>query len=130
MDVLESATRGSSQVLLDSSVIPSLRRFPTLGGRIKPGEVPTASFVSRPELRNAVSAGNLRGVPRALDELPVLNTRPSLNTRINIRGQLPAGRGRFGDGIIGGQAVEGGIPLITDDAALGAAVRALGGVAR
>jgi predicted nucleic acid-binding protein len=51
-------------------------------------------------------------------------------TRINVRGLLPAGRGRFGDGIIGGQALEQGIPLITNDQALGEAVRTLGGTVR
>ena len=130
VDRVFDATGGGSRVLLDSSVVPPLRRDPTLGGRLKPGEVPGVSFVTRPELRNAASSGSLRGVPAILDDLPVLSTRPSLNTRINVRGQLPAGRGRFGDGIIGGQAIEGRIPLITDDPALAGAVRALGGVAR
>jgi len=65
-----------------------------------------------------------------LDGLPVNVLRPSVDTRINVRGLLPAGRGRFGDGIIGGQALEQGIPLVTDDTHLAAAVRALGGTVR
>ena len=98
---------------LDSNVIPQLRSNPALSGRIGAGETPVVSNVTRPELRNAVSTGNLKGVPRALDGLPVVNPSSSLNTRINIRGQLPAGRGRFGDGVIGAQALENkALPLI------------------
>jgi predicted nucleic acid-binding protein len=123
--------RGRPQVLLDSSVIPLLRRDPTLGGRIAANEEAVVSFITRPELRNAVAQGRgLRCVPRALDDLAVLGTRPSLDTSINLRGLLAPGRGRFGDGIVGGQALDLRIPLITDDAELAAAVRALGGVVR
>ncbi len=73
---------------------------------------------------------SLRGVPGAAYDLPTLTTKPSLNTRINIRGMLPAQPGRFGDGIIGGQALENNIPLITNDKALKAAVESLGGATR
>lgn len=88
------------------------------------------SNVTRPELRNAVLTGNLKGVPRALDGLPVANPASSLNTRINIRGQLPAGRGRFGDGVIGAQALENNIPLITNDKALRGVIQSMGGSVR
>ena len=88
------------------------------------------SFVTRPELRNAVSTGNLRGVPRALDDLGILNTQTSLNLRINIRGGLPAGRGRFGDGIIGAQALESRIPLITGDRSFAELLSRYGGRVR
>ena len=118
------------RVLLDSNVVTELRANPTLSGRIRPGEVPVVSNVARPELRNAVSTGSLRGVPRALDDLPVANLPSSLNTRINIRGQLPSGRGRFGDGVTGAQALENNIPLITNDRALRGVVQSLGGTVR
>lgn len=119
-------------MLVDSSAIPGLRLDPTLGGRIRPGERPIISFVSIPEMRNAIGkpGSNLRGVPGIARSLPQLDSVPSLNTRIGVRGFLPAGRGRFGDGIIGGQALENNIPLITNDRNLGDAVRSLGGIVR
>lgn len=120
----------AGNVLLDSSVIAGLRKDPTLGGRVLSGESSLVSYVTRPELRNAVSTGNLKGVPGALNDLPVLGTRPSLNLRINIRGALPSGRGNFGDGVIGAQAVQYRLPLVTNDRALGNAVRAFGGTVR
>jgi hypothetical protein len=45
-------------------------------------------------------------------------------------GTLQRERGRFGDGIIGAQAVKSGIPLITNDRELGRAVRSAGGTVR
>ena len=77
-----------------------------------------------------MATGNLRGVPRAFQGLQVLGERPSLDAIINFRGGLVRTTGRFGDGIIGAQAVEVGVPLITSDAELAAAVRAAGGVVR
>ncbi len=128
-DGTKVANKGN--VLLDSSVIASLKKNPTLNGKIKPGENPVVSNVTGPELRNSVSnGGNLKGVPRALDSLPVVKPATSVNTRINIRSKLPAGRGRFGDGVIGAQAVEEQLPLITNDKNLGGAVKAAGGVVR
>ncbi len=133
------ATRGgggvgghADHVLLDSNVTTGLKADPKLGGRIQPGENPVVSYVSRPELRNAAASptSRLSGVPGALDDLPTLTTRPSLHTRINIRGQLPNQPGRFGDGIIGAQALEGGLPLVTNDKALRAVIEAMGGVVR
>ena len=122
---------GGRTVLLDSSVVPDLRKDPTLGGRFGAGERGVVSFVTRPELRNAVArGGSLRGVPGYLGDLPVLNTRPSVDSAINVRGQLPLRRGRFGDGVIGGQALDQGLPLISNDDRLRRAVRALGGTAR
>jgi hypothetical protein len=61
-------------------------------------------------------------------DLPTLTTQPSLNSRINIRGMLPDRPGRFGDGIIGAQALENNMTLITNDKALKAAIQALGGL--
>jgi len=120
-----------NRVIVDSNVVPGLRRDPTAGGRILSGESAVVSHVTAPELRNAVSTGSgLRGVPNNLSEIPVLRTSPSLDTRINIRGQLPAGRGRFGDGIIGAQALEENLPLITNDRALRDVINSRGGVAR
>jgi predicted nucleic acid-binding protein len=101
-----------------------------LGGRLLEGERGVVSYVTRSELRNAVSTGNLRGVPRALDGVDVLTQRPSLDSIINIRGSLLKETGRFGDGIIGAQSVEFGMPLVTNDVELAAAVRALGGTVR
>ena len=72
----------------------------------------------------------LRGVPRALSDLPVLEARPNINSIIDFRGTLTRATGRFGDGIIGAQATEFGIPLNTDDAELAAAVQAAGGTVR
>jgi hypothetical protein len=42
--------RGAKRVLVDSNAIGALRKDPTLGGRLRPGEQPVVSFVSRPEL--------------------------------------------------------------------------------
>ena len=53
-----------------------------------------------------------------------------LGLRINIRGQLPAAPGRFGDGIIGAQAIENQIPLITNDRALRGVIQSMGGTVR
>lgn len=118
------------RVLLDSNVTTGLKSDPTLGGRIHPGEVPIKSYVTIPEMKNAVTHGNLRGVPGTAYDLPTLLTKPSLNTRINIRGMLPDRPGRFGDGIIGGQAIENNLPLITNDKALQRAIETLGGATR
>jgi hypothetical protein len=65
-----------------------------------------------------------------LGELPILGEKPSIDAIINFRGSLQRATGRFGDGIIGAQAVEFGIPLITNDTELAAAVRAAGGIVR
>jgi predicted nucleic acid-binding protein len=99
-------------------------------GASQPGEQGVVSYVTGPELRNAVARGSLDGVPRALSAVPILTERPSIDAIINFRGSLLRARGRFGDGIIGAQAVEFGIPLITNDTELSAAVRAAGGVVR
>jgi len=115
---------------LDSNVVPQLRSNPTLGGRLGANDTPVVSNVTAPELRNAVSTGNLRGVPGALNDLPVINPPTSVHTRINVRSQLPAGRGRFGDGVIGAQSLDNGIPLITDDKALRNVVNSMGGTAQ
>lgn len=122
----------NTPVLLDSSVVPRLPGAPTLGGRILEGEEPIVSYVTRPEMANSVLMGRgLKGVPRVLDELPVLSERPPIDTRINIRGQLnPSRPGLFGDGIISAQAIENGIPLVTDDRELIELIRGLGGVVR
>jgi predicted nucleic acid-binding protein len=119
-------------VLLDSSVVPRLPNAPNLGDRILEGETPIVSYVTRPELRNAVSSGRgLKGVPHVLDDLPILSQAPSLDARINLRGKLnPKDRGLFGDGIIGAQAIENEIPLVTDDKWLKMVVRKYGGEVR
>lgn len=98
--------------------------------RILPSELPVKSYVAIPEMRNAVQHSNLRGVPGAAYELPTLNSIPSLDMRINVRGMLPPAPGRFGDGIIGAQAIERKIPLIITDKALKKVVNSLGGQAR
>jgi predicted nucleic acid-binding protein len=129
-EVVEEADVKAAKVLVDSNVVPGMKADPTAGGRILAGEQPVVSNVAAPELRNAVANGNLRGVPGNLNSFEVLNDVPSLNLRINVRGMLPAGRGRFGDGIIGAQALETGLPLVTNDKALANTVRALGGTVR
>jgi len=128
---LSSEGTGAGTVLVDSNVVPRLSKNPTLDGMISAGETPYVSYVTRPELRNVVARpGGLRGVPKVLDNLNVLTRRPSLNLRINIRGELPKGSGNFGDGIIGAQAIENGIPLITSDVNLAGAVVRFGGRVR
>jgi len=117
-------------VIIDSNAVVGLGKDAALGGRLLEGERGVVSYVTRSELRNAVSTGNLRGVPRALDGVDVLTQRPSLDSIINIRGSLLKETGRFGDGIIGAQSVEFGMPLVTNDVELAAAVRALGGTVR
>jgi RHS repeat-associated protein len=120
-----------SSVLLDSNVIPPLSKNPSLGGLIAEGETPLVSYVTRPELRNAVSSGRgLRGVPKILNDLEVLTNQPSINLRINIRGQISSPRGNFGDGIIGAQAIENNMTLITSDQQLANAVQSFGGGVR
>ena len=114
-------------VLLDSSVIPDLARDPTLQGRLKLGELPLVSDITRAELRASTS---LRGVPKILDDLSVVSHRPSLDLRINLRGKITDTYGRLGDGLIGAQAIELGIPLITNDRGLTRAVREFGGTVR
>jgi RHS repeat-associated protein len=126
-----AATEGAGAVLIDSNAVVQIGKNATLGGRLAEGEEAVVSYVTRPELRNAVALGRgIRGVPRALDGLRVLGQRPSIDAIINFRGGLARATGRFGDGIIGAQALEFGIPLITNDAELAAAVRAAGGVVR
>ena len=127
----QGGANGRARVLVDSNATTGLKTDATLGGRIRSGEIPVKSHVTVPEMRAAVNrGGGLRGVPRAAHELPTLTTQPSVNIRINIRGMLPAQPGRFGDGLIGGQALENNIPLITNDKALKAAVESLGGATR
>ncbi|WP_171092235.1 RHS repeat-associated core domain-containing protein [Usitatibacter rugosus] len=118
------------QVLLDSNVTTGLAKDPTLKGRVLADEQPVVSYVTRPEMQNATKHSNLKGVPRALDDIPVLADVPSLDLRINIRGQLPDKAGRFGDGIIGAQALEKRIPLVTNDTDLAKVVRGRGGEVR
>jgi predicted nucleic acid-binding protein len=72
----------------------------------------------------------LRGVPRKLDALPVLSHRPSIDTIVNVRGMLMRQTGKVGDGIIGAQALELGLTLITDDTELARVVASLGGKVR
>lgn len=102
-------------MLLDSNVTTELKADPTLRGRILPGEVPVKSYVSIPEMRNAVTHSNLRGVPGAAYNLQTPTTKPVLDTRINIRGMLTDRPERFGDRIMGAQDLEHRIPLITND---------------
>ena len=116
-------------VLVDSNAVVGIGGDPTLGGRILPGEVPVVSYVTRPELEAVVArGGSLRGVPRALDNIDVLSQRPSLDTIINLRARI--NRGTFGDGIIGAQALEFELPLITNDQELTLRVWELGGTVR
>lgn len=117
-------------MLLDSNVTTGLKADATLGGRVRPGETAVKSYVTIPEMRNAVAHGNLRGVPGAAYDLPTLTIRPSLDARINLRGMLPDRPGRFGDGVIGAQAIQGRMPLVTNDKALRSAVQSLGGEVR
>lgn len=131
-----AARAGGKRVLVDSNLVTSLAKDPTLGGRIAAGETAVVSFVTRPELRNSIARNQrlgrnkLRGLPRVLDELPVLITRPSPDTAINVRSLIGRGEGAFGDGVVGGQALDLGIPLITNDRALREAVQSLGGTTR
>jgi RHS repeat-associated protein len=120
----------SRLALIDSSAVVELGKDATLGGRLLAGEEGVVSYVTQPELRNAVARGSLRGVPGALNRVDVLCRRPPIDAIINFRGGLVRSRGRFGDGIIGAQSVEFGIPLITNDVELANAVRAAGGTVR
>jgi predicted nucleic acid-binding protein len=69
-------------------------------------------------------------VPKILDSLPVLRQRPSLDLIINLRGQMNRSAGKIGDGIIGAQAIEFKMPLVTNDRELIDIVRANGGTVR
>lgn len=129
-DAAAGAAKGTPQVLLDSNVTTGLKADATLGGRILPGEVGVKSYVTIPEMRNATTHSNLRGVPGAAFKLDTLTARPSLDMRINVRGELPNTPGRFGDGIIGAQALEYNLPLVTNDQALREVVKKFGGAVR
>lgn len=89
--------------------------------------------VSLPELRNAASRRSGFHVPNAANAIPTISSGGSLNTRINIRGEIqaakPSSPGLFGDGAIGATAIESGSTLVTDDKLLRNAVNARGGTA-
>jgi predicted nucleic acid-binding protein len=124
---------GVHGVLIDSNAVAPLARDPTLRGRLGPSDRPVVSYVTGPELRGAVAppgTNGMRGVPRHLGLLSVLEQRPSIDGIISFRGGLTRLRGRFGDGIIGAQALELRLPLVTDDGELARAVRAAGGEVR
>lgn len=101
------------------TLMPWITRAQLPLGRVRPSPFP--------ELRNAVTTGNLKGVPKAAESIPTVAGATNVNTRINVRGQLPAGRGRFGDGVTGATAIERGSTLVTRDKKLGEAVEKLGG---
>lgn len=84
-----NAANNTPRVLLDSNVTTGLKADATLGGRILPGEVGVKSYVTIPEMRNAVTHGNFRGVPGAAYDLQTLTPPPSLNAPFNLRGMLP-----------------------------------------
>jgi len=107
--------------LVDSNVVVAKGRQYVIEGRNV-----VQSVVSPPELRNAVNHSNLKGVPAAASEIPTVGL-PSVDTSINVRGQLPPGPGRFGDGVIGGTALERGYTLETYDKALQGVVNSMGG---
>lgn len=116
---------------MDSNVTTALKADPSLNGRILPHEQGAISYVSIPEMRNAVSTpGGLSGVPCAAYDLPTVAAVPNLNLRINLRGELPARPGRFGDGIIGAQALQFELPLVTNDHDLAELVARYGGIVR
>ncbi len=111
-----------AELLLDSNVIV------TDGKRlVESGQNIVKADVALPELRNAASTGNLKGVPKAAESIPTVPGAQNVNTRINVRGQLPEGRGRFGDGVTGATAIERGSTLVTRDKNLSKAVKNLGG---
>jgi RHS repeat-associated protein len=121
---------GAGKVLVDSNAVVTIGKDPTLGGRLASGEQAMVSYVTRPELQNVVARGKLKGMPRSLDNIEVYDQRPSIDEIINFRGGLTRKRGKFGDGIIGAQAVKSGMPLVTNDRELAQAVRAAGGTVR
>ena len=59
--------------------------------------------------------GTLTHLPKALKTTAVYLSKPDLNLSIAIRGEQEKVRGKFGDGIIGAQAIENNLPLITND---------------
>ena len=117
---------GGGRVLVDSNEAINLDKDPTLGGRIKPGEKPLISYVSGPELRNKIEQNRrlgvekgLKGLPKGFDNLEILTARADVDLAIDIRGQSTKTAGKFGDGIIGAQAIKNEIPLVTNDGELG-----------
>lgn len=107
-----------------------MKADPGLGGKIGSNETAVISYINKPEMRNAVNHSNLNGVPNVLDNTPTNSTTPSLDLRINIRGQMSSKPGRFGDGIIGAQAIEHILTLITSDKELRKVVQSMGGTVR
>lgn len=64
------------------------------------------------------------------DPLACKSIAQSGEERSSIRGQFPGRPGRFGDGIIGGRALESGFPIVTNDKALAEVISGMGGVVR
>lgn len=127
----KAAKVAKTPVLVDSNAIARIKNDPTLGGRLGADEFPIISYVSAPELRNAAARSNGKfHVPRSIDDYNVLNYRPSVDKTIQIRSMSQRGKGKFGDGIIGAQALELDLPLITNDKELKAIVSKLGGEVR
>jgi predicted nucleic acid-binding protein len=130
-------------VILDSSVVPKLRQHPTLGGAYPEGTRGAVTPITRPELRGALAnpKSNMKGMPDALDDLEVIALKPRATTKEAVRadqhrqrdegntGGTPPKklRGGFGDGYIGGVALDHRIPLVTADKKLHNAVLNLGG---
>jgi len=133
-EVIETAQKvediSNKPVLLDSNVTLQLKKDPTLNGRLNANETPIISHVTTPELRNVVSKGKLQGLPKALELLESKKLPSSVDLRIYIRGMIKSKVGKFGDGIIGAQALENKIPLITNDKELKRVVQLLGGEVR
>ena len=78
----KKAQTGSSGGAANNAVV-QIRRDRNLGGRLATTDAPVVSNVAAPVLRNAISSGPLKGVPGALNNLP-LSTRQLPYTRGSI----------------------------------------------
>ncbi|XXY21866.1 SpvB/TcaC N-terminal domain-containing protein [Sorangium sp. So ce216] len=109
------------ELVLDTNVVISHgKRYLESGQRI------TKSVVTELELRSVIKRGKI-SMPKAASQIPSVPL-PTLDGRINVRGELTRGRvGNVGDGIIGATALERNATLVTKDKDLTTAVIRLGG---
>jgi RHS repeat-associated protein len=122
----------AKEVILDTDAVI---RFKDAQKLLKPGEVPVITPTTVAELKALVSRGKLKGMPGVLKNLKVIKNAGSVISRIAVREAQTKLPGKvkgslFGDGVIGGTAIDTNKTLITFDKKLRAAVQSLGGYVR
>jgi hypothetical protein len=121
----------SSKYILDTNaVITDGKRLVNSGVDVVKPDV----FIN--DMKNAIkNSGDKLKMPNIADKIPDISTKDvDVNTAINVRGGLTPSKsvitdatsGNVLDGTIGGEAVQSGIPLVTNDKKLLKAVNAAG----